>query len=168
MSKINHSRPVLRYIDNVRREAARPGVADWRTGPMQPATGRGLSSVMVAFDELPDDHRGIFNLCLARFGEFLEAQAAYIEAIGKRGASRGRKAAAEAARAALVEATAVLIWMEVEAAQKGYTGALTWYGKFHRTLSTDDRRAWEWFDGILFVEAPQFLGIPVDENLILG
>lgn len=167
LTRINHSRPVLRYLDNFRREAGRIGAADWRSSAMKPQSTSGTDELMIQFDLLDEEQRGIFNICLERYLAYIDAQGAYIASIGGKRRSKGVKAKFGTAKAEFVTAAAVLLLLELEAQGRGDLGALDWYGRFHKSMPDQDRRSWDDFNTLLFEDAMDELGVPSVEALSL-
>jgi hypothetical protein len=137
MAKLNHSRPQLRYNDNLRRELSKgfePSeaiashqrylsnlVRDSASGP----------KYVENFEALSHHKRSIANHLLECWRDQVEAFSEYVPTlVGKR--NKGKQAALDAAQSRLVEAGAIFMCESLEEFANGEDGVWHWLKSLSR------------------------------------
>lgn len=163
MTKLNHNRPSLRYIDNLRRELRRENrpAPHWFNPDridkfgVQLSKPESLSAYILDFGKLELRQQEIAGCAIETFGEYLEASTAVISLI-MGGKSKARKAAREAQETALeafVVSGAVLVGTIINDMKEQRHGFWEWFQDFYAGLDRQSKFTWSDFADLLLKES---------------
>jgi hypothetical protein len=165
VSKINHNRPYLRYIDNLRRELRREDRPSptWFDPDNLPKLGlraepaASYPEYVVEFGKLPVRQQEIAGCAIEAFGTYMDTCLTAISLVIK-GKSKARKAAKKAQDAALegfVVAGAVLVGTIIEDMAEKRIGFWGWFQSFYEGLDRQERLGWSDFAEMLLGDSLQ-------------
>ena len=162
-NKINHNRPHLRYIDNLRRELRRedrpspnwfdPGQIEALSVTMQqPET---FPSHVIDFQKLELGQQKIASCAMGTYSEYMEATCVVISRIigSNAKARKAAKIAQDAAHESFVVTGAVLFGSIIDDAAAGRQGYLNWFQRFYEGLDNQSKSAWTDFTELLMKES---------------
>jgi hypothetical protein len=175
MVKINHSRPSLRYLDNLRRELARedrpsptwfdPAKIKARSIRLEPEES--LPAYVLAFADLPERQQQIADCAFEAYSEYMETSTKVISLVlgGKSKAKKTAKREHEEAREAFILQCAVLastILEDLAAERSGFWG---WFQDFFAGLDNPSKWAWTDFGEMLLEEGfPLYLAQQMSDD----
>lgn len=152
MSKINHARPSLRYLDNLRRELSRqPSTATIVTRPTVRASGISgkLAAHICSFNGFTDAQQQVLGRLIQTYGLYMDAVLAHIDSIMGPGNQTRRQKLRDAARIDVVIAgTGFVLQCAVDEAA-GEPGVLRWYAQLQKLLPKGERSSWNELNTIL-------------------
>jgi hypothetical protein len=161
-NKINHNRPYLRYIDNLRREIGRENrpsptwfnpdrIDSLGVAMRQPET---LPTYVIDFQKLPARQQEIAGCAIDAFGAYLNATSVVISKImgAKSKARKAAKDAQDEAHEEFVVAAAVLVGTIIEDMAAGREGYWGWFHHFYDGLDSQSKMAWSEFSELLLKE----------------
>jgi len=169
MTRLNHKRPSLRYLDNLRRELSkRPTLADLVTAPMagtavvkrcqtvrtcRPQNRPAFNRHIETFDQLKVDQQRAIGALIEHYARYQEASSLYLQYFLTPRKSGKMRKAREAARLDLAQVGADYILQCVRDAAAMAPGVLEWLARLKRLMTRDERREWEELNEILITES---------------
>lgn len=165
MTRINHNRPSLRYLDNLRREIRREDrpAPSWfnpdraKQFGVQLAKPESFPEYVSDFGKLPVNQQEIAGCAIEAFGAYLDANLGVISLIMK-GKSKARKAAKKAqdqAHETFIIAGAVLVGTIIEDMAAKRDGFWQWFQRFYAGLDWQSKLTWSDFGNTLLEECLQ-------------
>lgn len=162
MTKMKHTRPSLRYIDNVRRELLRENrpAPNWFEPEKLKALGvrikeqEALPQYIEEFGNLPQSQQEIAGWAINAYSTYMDANLEVLELFMK-GGSKARKLAKtnqEIAYENLVTASAVLAGSIIDDFAENRPGFREWYQDFFSALDRQAQSGWEGFSEIILEE----------------
>ena len=160
MTKLNHRRPSLRYLDNFRREIrkAPTPIPDWYANPaakkLLPETDM-LPSYMQEFAKLSELQRLAMGRVIEAFARFQETVLADISELFSKNKKKRQTLtrARDEAHGFLVVLGAAMFHQIIRDAANGSAALLQWYLKFVGGLDHRTRLAWSELDYVLTEES---------------
>jgi hypothetical protein len=162
MVKINHNRPSLRYLDNLRRELARENRPSptWfhpeniEAHSMRFEREESFPAYVLAFAKLPERQQQIAGCAIDAFCEYMDASTKVISLVlgGKSKAKKFAKREQEETREALTIQCAVLASTIMDDLAAGRSGFWDWFQDFYANLDNPSKWAWTDFGEMLLEE----------------
>ncbi len=120
---------------------------------MKPREFSKIEILFADFELLAEEHKQVFNICVIRYEIYLAAISSRLNSMENKKGLRNARSSLEIAREKMIESAMALIWLELEARKQKTLGALSWYGKFYKAMSKEDRNSWDVFHALLFEDA---------------
>ena len=165
MTKINHNRPSLRYLDNLRREIERENrpAPSWFNPArveqfgIQLAEPESFPGYVSDFQRLPINQQEIAGCAIEAFSAYLDANLGVISLImkGKAKARTAAKAAQEQTHENFVVAGAVLVGTIIDDMADKRDGFWQWFQRFHAGLDRQSKFTWSDFAETLLGDSLQ-------------
>lgn len=152
MSKINHARPSLRYLDNLRRELSRyPSTAAIVAKPVARASGSTtkLAANIQSFTALTTKQQQVLGQLINTYGIYMDAITAHIESIVGLGNMARREKLRDASRVDVVNASVEFVLQCLADEMAGAPGVLRWYAQLQKLLLKAERPSWSELNTIL-------------------
>lgn len=164
-NKLNHNRPYLRYIDNLRRELRRED----RPSPswfdpqnlskfgMQTEASAFSPSYVTAFGTLPHRQQKIASCAIEAFGVYLDSCLSAVSLVmnGKSKARAAAKKAQDEAFETFVVSGAVLVETIIEDMAAKREGFWSWFQSFYAGLDRQEKLTWSDFAEMLMGDSLQ-------------
>jgi hypothetical protein len=165
VTKLNHNRPSLRYLDNLRREIRRENrpAPSWFNPArveqfgIQLAEPESFPDYVSDFGRLPIKQQEIAGCAIEAFGAHLDAISGVISLIMK-GKAKARKAAKELEEQAhedFIVAGAVLVGTIIDDMAAKRDGFWQWFRRFHAGLDRQSKLTWSSFAEALLEDCLQ-------------
>ena len=165
MTKLNHNRPSLRYIDNLRRELRREDrpKPDWfnpnriEKFGIRLAEPKALPAYILNFGRLDQKQQEIAGCAIEAFAAHLESSIAVISLIvgGKPKARKAARQAQETAHETFIVAGAVLVGSIIEDMVARRNGFWQWFQEFYAGLDRQSKFTWSDFADTLLGDSLQ-------------
>ena len=164
-NKLNHSRPYLRYIDNLRRELRREDrpAPHWfdpdriETFGVRLAEPDKLPTHIAGFATLDPKQQEIAGCAIEAFGEYLGASTAVVSLVisGKAKAKKAANLAQDVALETFVVSGAVLVGTIVDDMAAARPGFWRWFQAFYEGLDRQSKFTWADFGEMLMGDSLQ-------------